>query len=191
MQLADNAVTAAKLGMVCPTGNYLQYVVGSGWVCSVGTAGPTGPQGPVGATGSTGAQGPTGLAGPQGLIGATGPQGPAGSTPHYSNVIVVAKSGGDFTDPVEGANFANSVATIDNPYLIKVMPGVYNVLQTVTLNSYVSLDGAGITTTIIRGTNIGTTVSTMGDNAISNIRIEAIADESSTYSNNIALNVFN
>lgn len=72
----------------------------------------------------------------------------------HANFIVVAKSGGDYTDPVEAAIFANSVATVDNPYLIKVMPGVYNVLQTVALNSYVSLDGAGITATIIRGVNV-------------------------------------
>src|SRR6266567_4032675 len=61
--IQDGAVTASKLGIVCPTGQYLQYVVGSGWVCSVGTAGPIGP------TGATGPQGPTGATG---LIGPAG-----------------------------------------------------------------------------------------------------------------------
>src|SRR6266567_3732165 len=79
--IQDGAVTASKLGMVCPTGNYLQYVVGSGWVCSVGTAGPAGPQG---ATGATGLQGPTGI------TGSTGAAGPQGSTELYGPPLLTA-----------------------------------------------------------------------------------------------------
>src|SRR6266567_2180274 len=55
VKIADGAVTASKLGIACSNGEYLQYVFGSGWLCSVGTPGPQGIQGPVGATGATGA----------------------------------------------------------------------------------------------------------------------------------------
>src|SRR6266702_3291221 len=61
--IQNGAVTAPKLGIVCPTGNYLQFVVGSGWVCSVGTAGPIGPQGVQGVAGPVGANGNTVLSG--------------------------------------------------------------------------------------------------------------------------------
>lgn len=75
--LANGAVTAAKLGVVCPNQYYLQYTTASGWTCSVGTAGPQGPQGVKGDTGAIGPQGPKG---DTGSTGATGPQGPAGPT---------------------------------------------------------------------------------------------------------------
>ncbi len=157
VKIADGAVTAAKLGIVCSNGEYLQYVFGSGWVCSVGTAGPQGPQGPVGGTGATGpagaigATGLTGATGPQGLTGATGPQGPAGTTPHYANVIVVAKSDGDFTDPVSAMN-SISDASEANPYLIKIMPGTYDLgyNSTIVVKDFVDIEGSGQTNTILR-----------------------------------------
>lgn len=152
--IQDGAVTASKLGIVCSNGEYLQYVFGSGWVCSVGTAGPQGPVGLTGATGPAGATGATGLTGatgPQGLTGATGPQGPAGITPHYANVIVVAKSGGDFTDPVAAVNSITDVSA-SNPYLVKIMPGVYDInTNSLSMKEYVDVEGAGRDVTIITG----------------------------------------
>jgi len=161
-KLLDGAVTAQKLGIVCPDGQYLQYTAASGWACSVGTPGlqgpqgPTGVQGPQGQQGQSGAQGPAGPQGPtgdrgpegpQGLPGAqgqTGPQGPAGSMPHYANVVVVAKDGtGDFTDLVAAvASISNASET--NRYLVKIMPGVYELTTRFDLVlPYVDIEGSG------------------------------------------------
>jgi len=149
--LADGAVTATKLGITCPDGQYLQFTVANGWICSAGTPGPQGPEGPVGQ------QGPQGLTGPQGPQGATGPegpvgpQGPAGPMPHYARVAVVAQSGGDYTDPVDAMN---DIATwcgtpsASNPCLVKIMPGRYDIgSATLQMQSYIDVEGSGENTT--------------------------------------------
>lgn len=131
LKLLNGAVTAQKLGIVCPDGQYLQFTAAGGWVCSVGTPGSTGPQGP------TGAQGPA------------GPQGPAGAAPHYTNVVVVAKSGGDFSDPIAAINSITD-ASGTNPYLVKIMPGVYDLgAGTLVMKEYVDVEGAGENATVL------------------------------------------
>lgn len=119
-----------------------------------GPAGPAGPQGLQGLTGDAGPQGPQGLQGLQGLkgdTGATGPAGPEGPQPHYANVIVVAKSGGDFSDPVEAVN-SISAASAANPYLIKIMPGVYDLGSTsLQMKEYVDIEGSGQNVTLVTG----------------------------------------
>jgi hypothetical protein len=172
-KIENGAVTAPKLGILCPDGQYLQFTSASGWVCSVGTPGPAGPQGPSGPDGPQGAtgpqgpvgpEGPIGLQGPQGLTGATGPQGPKGDSgdigpegpaAKYANVAVVAKSGGDYTDPLTAINNISTwcgAPSAQNPCLLKIMPGVYNIgASSLIMPSFTVMEGAGETVTKIIG----------------------------------------
>ncbi|MBU0492845.1 MAG: hypothetical protein KKB13_13435 [Chloroflexi bacterium] len=79
---------------------------------------------------------------------------------HYANVVVVAKSGGDY-DTVTAALDSISDASDANRYLVRVMPGVYT--ERVTMKPYVDIEGAGELTTRITFTgspsnNTGTLV---------------------------------
>jgi hypothetical protein len=70
----------------------------------------------------------------------------------YQNVVVVAKSGGDYTS-VQAAIDSITDAAADNAYLVWVAPGVYS--ETVTMKPYVHLQGAGQETTVISSTVSG------------------------------------
>jgi hypothetical protein len=71
---------------------------------------------------------------------------------HYQNVVVVAKSGGDYTG-VQAAIDSISDAAADNAYLVWVAPGAYS--ETVTMKPYVHLQGAGQEATVITSTVSG------------------------------------
>jgi hypothetical protein len=68
---------------------------------------------------------------------------------HYQNVVVVAKSGGDYTS-VQAAIDSITAATAGNPYLVWVAPGVY--VEQVTMVPHVHLQGAGQEATVISST---------------------------------------
>ncbi len=60
--------------------------------------------------------------------------------PRPSNILWVAKSGGDHTT-VSAALSAIVDASSNNPYLIKVAPGIYT--ETVTMKPFVDIEGSG------------------------------------------------
>jgi len=68
---------------------------------------------------------------------------------HYQNVVIVAKSGGDYAS-VQAAIDSITGAAAGNPYLVWVAPGVYD--EQVTMKPYVHLQGAGQEATVISST---------------------------------------
>lgn len=83
--------------------------------------------------------------------------------PAYANVVVVAKSGGDFTDPVAALNsITNASAT--NPYLVRIMPGVYEIpVTSFNMKDYVDVEGSGPEVTVLsmHSNHMGHAISTV------------------------------
>ena len=104
--------------------------------------------------GPQGLQGEPGAIGPQGPAGPTGPQGepgPAGTTPKYANIVVVAKSGGDFDDPIAAINSLTD-ASSSKLYLVKIMPGIYDLGTTpLSMKSFIDIEGSGKNVTVLKG----------------------------------------
>jgi len=67
----------------------------------------------------------------------------------FGEVIVVAKSGGDFTS-IQSALDSITDATATKPYLVYVAPGRYS--EKVTMKAYVTIEGAGQGATIFHWT---------------------------------------
>jgi hypothetical protein len=70
----------------------------------------------------------------------------------YGKVVIVAPEGGDFTSPVAAMESITDAGDT-NPYLVKIMPGVYDIGgATVQMKPYVDIEGSGPHTTKITGT---------------------------------------
>jgi hypothetical protein len=72
----------------------------------------------------------------------------------YENVIVVAKSGGDFVSVAAALN-SISDASITNRYLVWVAPGIYTESALVDVPGYVHLQGSGPDITVVTSTRGG------------------------------------
>lgn len=69
----------------------------------------------------------------------------------YAGVVTVARSGGDHVDPLVAVSAAGALATPSARYLVKVMPGEYDLQgRTLVLPANVDLEGSGAEGTVIR-----------------------------------------
>lgn len=74
----------------------------------------------------------------------------------YQGVAVVAKSGGQYTDPVDAMNkiqeWCPTLSAAKPRCLLKIMPGVYSLgARVLKMREYVDIEGAGETMTLISG----------------------------------------
>jgi hypothetical protein len=102
----------------------------------------------------------------------------------YAQIVVVAKTGGDTSSPVSALNSITD-ASAAKPYLVKVMPGVYDLgAVSLKMKPYVYLEGSGDASVIksnIQNTVPGTstcvngTIDMANNSSVKNIRIENYA----------------
>lgn len=99
---------------------------------------------------------------------------PTDPQPVQPNPVIVAKSGGHFTDPIAAMNSIID-ASSTNPYLIKIMPGIYDLgAIPLRVKDYVSIEGSGTDVTKITGS--------VSDNGSSDFAL-VISASNSTVSN--------
>ncbi len=122
-----------------------------------GEQGPEGPEGP--ASDEPGPEGPEGDAGPQGAVGPQGPEGPQGpSGLDYTRTVVVSPADGasaveNGTALLDAVSAAATVASAENPLLVKVEPGVYDLGQgTLEIMPFIAVEGSGEAVTRITST---------------------------------------
>ncbi|MEM7114593.1 MAG: pectinesterase family protein [Chloroflexota bacterium] len=109
------------------------------------------------------------------------------------NVVVVAKSGGDFTTLAD-ALASITTASPTNPYLIKIAPGIYQ--EQVDLKSYVNIEGSGQGITVLQGLGGNTAPGTDGSsatlraNGIAQAEIRQLTVESDGTGNSFAVAIW-
>ncbi len=112
----------------------------------------------------------------------------SGGGVEWSHVVVVAKSGGDYTTINDA--LGNITPSSTDRYLLLVMPGTY--AEQVTLPSYVHLKGAGTRSTIItsqaNGLHNDASAATLNVPADSQVSDLAVSNESTT-NDGVALRV--
>ncbi len=96
-----------------------------------------------------------------------------------SNVIWVAKSGGDFTTIQAALDSISGVTSATNPYLIKVAPGVY--AEQVTMwDDYVAIEGSGQDITTISWTGTGGGGGTVQSWSATNVELRSLTIKSAS-----------
>ena len=73
------------------------------------------------------------------------------------NVVTVAKTGGDFTDPVAAMDSIKD-ASASNPYLLAVGPGIFELSEVLVVKPHVNVAGSGQRATILTSTDAGPSV---------------------------------
>lgn len=94
-----------------------------------------------------------------------------GATPFY-NYIVVAKFGGDY-DTIGAALDSIVDASSTNPYVIILMPGVYD--EQVTMKEYVALVGLDRDVCIIESADYGTLLTMADHSSLNEIQVRSLA----------------
>lgn len=90
-----------------------------------------------------------------------------------ANVLIVAPDGGDFTSPLD-AIAAITDASADKPYLVKIMPGAYDLGTTpLLMKEHVDIEGSGELTTRLRGSAFNGVVVGAAQTELRHLSIEA------------------
>ena len=135
--------------------------------------GPAGPQGVAGAQGATGPQ------------GAIGPQGPAGTNaPALAHTLLVPASASATANGqllVQAIAATQPLASLANPYLIQLDAGFYTLPDAgLTLGQGISLQGAGMYSTILYSNGVDLTITPTSDPAGSSFSISNLSLQSPT-----------
>jgi hypothetical protein len=94
---------------------------------------------------------------------------PPSGTVQPSNVLWVAKAGGNYTSIQAAIDAAAAPASANNPYLVKIAPGVYT--EQVTLKDFVDVEGSGANMTTIQWSNTSPTMTAGAQSEVRNLAI--------------------
>lgn len=190
--IACTALGVAGLGISPLGGAALNVVRGTATAKKVAPKvkrGPRGPRGPRGFRGFRGFKGAKGDTGAAGLQGPQGPQGPKGD-PTYKRTVVVGPVG---TPTENGTALLAALAgipagTYGSGYLLLVEPGTYDLGTTsLVLKPFVTIQGAGAESTIIKGAAGAAGVIKATAPAGNTLRSLSVSAQGGTGGNNTAL----